>query len=74
MDERITVTVTGDADAVAEQLRAAGVNVEQVLGEIGVITGSVPAGRRAALADVPGVLSVEAEQGFQLPPSDAEIQ
>jgi hypothetical protein len=74
MDERITVTVAGDADAVAEQLRVAGMNVEQVLGEVGIITGSVAAGRQASLAELPGVVSVEAEQTFQLPPPDAEIQ
>jgi cation transporter-like permease len=76
MDERITVTVAADADAevVAEQLRAAGVTVEQVLLAIGVITGTVAAEQRAALADVPGVLAVEPEQTFRLPPPDAEIQ
>jgi hypothetical protein len=74
MDERITVTVSGDPDAVAEQLRAAGVNVEQVLSEIGIITGSVAAGQQASLADLPGVVSVEAEHSFQLPPPEAEIQ
>jgi cation transporter-like permease len=76
MDERITVTVAADADAevVAEQLRAAGVTVEQVLLAIGVITGTVAAEQRAALADVPGVLAIEPEQTFRLPPPDAEIQ
>lgn len=74
MDERITVTVSGDPDAVAEQLRAAGMNVDQVLSEVGVITGSAAAGQQASLAEIPGVVSVEAEHGFQLPPSDAEIQ
>jgi hypothetical protein len=74
MGERITVTVSGDTDAVAEQLRAAGMNVEQVLTEVGIITGSAAAGQQASLANLPGVMSVEAEQRFQLPPSDAEIQ
>jgi hypothetical protein len=74
MDERITVTVSGDPDTVAEKLRAAGMNVEQVLSEVGVITGSVAAGRQASLADLPDVVSVEPEHSFQLPPPDAEIQ
>jgi hypothetical protein len=74
MDKRITVTVSGDPNAVAEQLRAAGMNVEQILSEVGIITGSAAADQLAALANVPGVVSVEAEQGFQLPPPDAEIQ
>jgi len=74
MGERITVTVSGDTDAVAEQLRAAGMNVEQVLTEVGIVTGSAAAGQQASLENLPGVVSVEAEHRFQLPPSDAEIQ
>jgi hypothetical protein len=76
MDEQITVTVSADADAeaVAEQLRAAGMIVEQVLRAVGVITGSVPAERIAALAELPGVLAVEPEQTFRLPPPESEIQ
>lgn len=76
MDEQITVTVAADVDAevVAEQLRATGMTVEQVLPAIGVITGTVAPEQRAALADVPGVLAVEPEQAFRLPPPDSEIQ
>ena len=76
MDEQITVTVAADVDAevVAEQLRAAGMTVEQVLAAIGVITGTVAAEQRAALADVPGVLAVESEQTLRIPPPDSEIQ
>jgi cation transporter-like permease len=76
MDEQITVTVAADADieAVAEQLRAAGMTVEQVLRAVGVITGTVAAEQRAALADLPGVLAVEPEQAFRLPPPDSGIQ
>jgi hypothetical protein len=76
MDERITVTVSADADpdVVAEQLRAAGVTVEQVLQAVGVITGTVPSEQIAALTDLPGVLAVEPEQTFRLPPPDSEIQ
>jgi hypothetical protein len=48
--------------------------VEQVLRAVGVITGTVAAGQRAALADLPGVLAVEPEQTFRLPPPDSEIQ
>jgi len=76
MDEQITVTVSADADieVVAEQLRAAGMTVEQVLHAIGVITGTVDTETRAALVDLPGVLAVEPEQAFRLPPPDSEIQ
>ena len=74
MDENIVVTVSGNIERVAERLRAAGMSVGQVLGEVGIITGSVDAGRRKSLAAVPGVLSVEIERNFQIPPPDAEIQ
>ena len=76
MDEQITVTLAADADpeVVAEQLRAAGMTVEQVLPAVGVITGTIAAEQRAALADLPGVLAVEPEQTFRLPPPDSEIQ
>jgi hypothetical protein len=76
MDEQITVTVSAEADieVVAEGLRAAGVTVQQVLRAVGVITGSVAAETRAALADLPGVLAVEPQQTFQVPPPDSEIQ
>jgi len=73
-DEKITVTVSGDADAVAQELRAAGMSVDQVLGAAGVVTGSVAAGKRASLADLSGVASVEAEHAFQIAPPDAEVQ
>jgi hypothetical protein len=74
MEERIILTVSGDPEAVAEQLRAAGVNVAQVLGEIGIVTGTVDADRRASLSDIAGVVAVENERSFQISPPDAEIQ
>ena len=76
MDEQITVTLTADADAevVAEQLRAAGMTVEQILLAVGVITGSIAAEQLAVLADLPGVLAVEPEQTFRLPPPESDIQ
>jgi cation transporter-like permease len=76
MDEQITVTVAADADAeaVAEALRAAGMTVEQVLRAVGVITGTVSTETRTALAEVPGVLAIEAEQTFRVPPPDSELQ
>ncbi len=78
MDEKITVTVgddhVADLDRVAEQLRAAGMNVDQVLHAVGIITGSVPSERRAALERLPGVAAVEGEHTFQIPPPDAEVQ
>jgi hypothetical protein len=48
--------------------------VDQVLKEVGVITGSVPDDRLHALDAVPGVESVEGTTTFQLPPPDSPIQ
>ncbi len=64
----------GDLNEVAEQLRSAGMNVDQVLATVGIITGSVPSVRRAALERTPGVAAVEDEHTFQIAPPDAEVQ
>ncbi len=78
MTSRITVTIDDDhvsrANEVADQLRAAGMTVEQVLGTVGIITGSVESAQRASLEAVPGVAAVEEETTFQIAPPDAEIQ
>lgn len=74
MIESIIVTVSGDAAPVAERLRAAGMTVERVLGAGGIVTGSIDAERRAALAAVPGVVAVELDRPVGLAPPDAEIQ
>ncbi len=71
MAENIIVTVSGDTQRIAEQLRAAGMNVQRVLVEIGIVTGSVDAGRRASLAAIPGVVAVETEGTVHTAPVDA---
>ncbi|MEU8034274.1 hypothetical protein [Streptomyces sp. NPDC049099] len=78
MDQNITVTVD-DAHqerikAVADQLRAAGMQVQQVLPTIGIITGTVSESQRDAIGNVGGVAHVEEQEAIQLPPPDAEIQ
>jgi methylmalonyl-CoA mutase cobalamin-binding subunit len=59
---------------VAEALRRGGMQVEQVYAELGLVTGSVPPGRQAALTAVPGVVEVTQQLPVQLPPPDAPIQ
>jgi len=66
--ENIIVTVSGDAERIAEELRAAGMSVQQVLVAAGIVTGSIDAERRASLAAIPGVLAVETEQTLRIPP------
>ena len=72
----VTVTLADGADvgAVVDQLQRAGLTVDQVLGAIGVVTGSVAQQDRATLAGLDGVLAVEDDLTFQLPPPDSDIQ
>lgn len=76
--ERVVVTVHDDQlaeiDELAERLRLAGMRVEQVLGEIGVITGSLPADRLTSAQRLPGVAAIERETSFRLPPPDEDVQ
>lgn len=78
MPHSITVTVDDDhldrIEDVADQLRASGVQVHQVLGSVGIITGEVTDAQRPAITQVSGVASVEDQQAFQLPPPDSDIQ
>jgi uncharacterized membrane-anchored protein len=49
-------------------------HVDQVLNEIGVISGSVPDDRRQLLQTVTGVQSVEDTATVQLPPPESPVQ
>jgi hypothetical protein len=74
----IIVTVTDaelkNIEAVASKLAAKGMKVDRVLPVTGVISGSCHPEKEAALKEVKGVHSVEAEAQVQLPPPDSEIQ
>ncbi len=75
---RYSVTVDDghltDVETVARALRDSGMEVERVLGTVGVITGRAPAAARPALLAVEGVSSVDEQLRFQLPPSDSPVQ
>ena len=76
--EQLTVAVDDDhlagiSDVVAA-LEGRGMVVDQVLESAGVIIGSAPDVDRQELAAVEGVVSVEGETPFQLPPPDAPVQ
>ncbi|TDD89230.1 hypothetical protein E1202_12095 [Saccharopolyspora karakumensis] len=75
--ERVVVTVRDDQlaeiDELAERLRLAGMRIDQVLGEIGVITGSLEADRLTSAQRLPGVDAIERETSFQVPP-DEDVQ
>jgi hypothetical protein len=74
----VTVTVdeahAGAIDEVAARLRDAGMDIDRVLGAIGVITGSVAASQIPLVEAAEGVASVEEQTSFKLPPPDAEVQ
>ena len=78
--ERVSVLVSVEEthlDAlgeVVERLRRAGLDVEQVTEEVGVVAGSANADAVERLHDVDGVAHVEEEREFQLPPPDSSIQ
>jgi hypothetical protein len=76
----VNVTVTVDRDHlaaiadVASALRATGMQVEQVLGDIGMVVGSIEADAESSVRAVDGVQSVDRSLGFQLPPPNSPIQ
>lgn len=75
---KITVTVDEahqpELATVAQRLRSAGMDIDQVLEGLGIITGSVAAGNLPMVEMLDGVASVDEQMGFQLPPPEDEIQ
>jgi hypothetical protein len=59
---------------VVESLQAMGMEVEQTLPSIGVISGSIDVDRVNCLHQVAGVQHIELAQGYQLPSPDADVQ
>lgn len=78
--EKVQVTVSVDdahleqVEQVAEQLKTAGLDVEQTLFTIGVISGSVAPEQLDQLSQVAGVAAVEPDRSYQLPPPGTDIQ
>lgn len=61
-------------DKVVQRCREAGLEVDQALDAVGVITGSIPHDKMPNLSGVKGVASVEHGQDYQIAPPDSEIQ
>ncbi|WP_019499645.1 hypothetical protein [Pseudanabaena sp. PCC 6802] len=59
---------------IAKSLQAMGVDVEQTLPSIGIISGSVSSEQVHRLNQIEGIQHVETERDYQLPPPDADIQ
>lgn len=59
---------------VAETLKQSGMQVEQVLRGVGIITGTAPEGQKTALESVEGVVSVDEELQVRIPAPDQDVQ
>ena len=59
---------------ILEQCKQAGLDVEAELEDIGVLRGSIDSGKLKRLNAVSGVVAVERERSYQLPPPESEIQ
>ena len=59
---------------VVRHLKDAGLDVEQELEEIGVVTGSIDSERAESLREIEGVAHVERSREFRISPPDSDIQ
>ncbi len=63
-----------DLEAVVGRLRAAGMEVERTMAEVGTVTGSIDPSRLDALRRVEGVAEVEQAREYRLPPPESPVQ
>ncbi|PSB15307.1 ketohydroxyglutarate aldolase [Phormidesmis priestleyi ULC007] len=59
---------------VAQKLQTAGMQVDQWLVEIGVITGAIAAESISALSQIEGVADIELAEEYQLAPPESDLQ
>lgn len=75
---QISVSVNNDRlaqiEQISQQLQSSGMDVQQTLSSIGVITGSIDSDLLNSLSQIDGVQSVEQQQGYQLAPPSSDIQ
>lgn len=78
--DKVKVTVSIDdghidqLDQVTAQLKKAGLEVEQTLSTLGIVTGLVETEKMSSLSKVTGVESVEVDKSYQIAPPDSEVQ
>jgi hypothetical protein len=63
-----------DIGKVVTDLRHAGLQVDDVLDAVGMVTGTVAGSAVEALESVPGVAEIELQRVQRVAPPDAEIQ
>lgn len=61
-------------EQISEQLQSYGMNVEQILSTIGMITGSIESEKVKNLYQIEGVQNVESQQSYQIAPPDSNVQ
>lgn len=73
--QSMIITLSGDRpiDKVADDLRAAGLNVEQVLEFTGTVTGSAHPQIAEQLRSIPGVADVSADHPVDIGPPGTSI-
>ncbi len=77
-NEKVNVSVADNYldrfSEVVQRCKKAGLQVEQQLEQVGVVTGSIDSTKRDDLERVEGVAAVESERTFQIAPPDSDIQ
>ena len=74
MNVVVDPSADGGVDGIVRRLRHAGLSVADVLDAVGVVSGHIAQPRLAGLANVAGVVAVEASQGVSIPPPDRDVQ
>lgn len=59
---------------VAQKLQSAGMNIEQVLNTVGIITGSCDSEKVESLSQIEGVSHVERSREYKLAPPESDLQ
>lgn len=62
-----------DIDKVAKSLQKAGLQIQEVLREIGAVTGSALTSSLAKIEGVKGVSAIEKSRTVQLPPPESDV-
>ena len=70
----VTVDPAANFEDVARRCAAAGLGNIQTMTSLHLLTGTIALEHVKDLGNVPGVVSVERQRGFQLPPKDSPIQ
>jgi hypothetical protein len=70
----VAIGKTHQFNEVVEQAEAVGLNVDQALDGLRVVSGSIDVTKLNDLDQVPGVDAVSLEREFQLPPTSSPVQ